>query len=414
MKLRLTNVLVRKLLLCLYLTIPIFTWIFSRILGVIGLARYGSDVVILMIMTIYVLLCLIERKVLVPDFWLLYVLLTAFFALTIVIHPEYEPWYTRDDFGVWEYVLRPDNGLFLFLFIRLVDNPKEIKDTFKFSAWLLYVLYLYQVMQAITRGYWVDRTMKGYELHVSYNLSLGYSALIFVLVFLFDALEEKKVIDLVGSMIGIFIIVVAGSRGPFLDIAIFLVIYVMLKVRESRKKMILTILIAAGTALLWNIVPYLIIGVSAVLEKYHLSSRMVTKILSGDILDNSGRSDIWSAAMEMIRKKPLGYGAMGSRHVITDIIYVGHPHNFFLELFIDFGVIVGSIIIIWLVLNTIRMFKMKDQDEWKGVFLIFFARACQLLLSATFWHSIGLWGVLAVGFCMSKAQKKRGIDNVRQ
>lgn len=114
----------------------------------------------------------------------------------------------------------------------------------------------------------------------------------------------------------------------------------------------------------------------------------------------------------MIKKNPLGYGAMGTRHVIYQYIYVAHPHQFFLEILVDFGVIFGSIIIIWLGYKSVKLFLMKGQDEWKAVFLIFFARACQLLVSLTFWHSIGLWGALAVGVCMSRASR-RGIANGR-
>ena len=92
--------------------------------------------------------------------------------------------------------------------------------------------------------------------------------------------------------------------------------------------------------------------------------------------------------------------------MISRYIYVAHPHQFFLEVLVDFGVIFGSAIILWLVWKTVKLFTMKGQDEWKAVFLVFFARACQLLVSLTFWHSIGLWGALAVGVCMSKAKRK--------
>ena len=34
----------------------------------------------------------------------------------------------------------------------------------------------------------------------------------------------------------------------------------------------------------------------------------------------------------MIRENPLGYGAMGARHVLCGIHIVGHPHNVMIEL----------------------------------------------------------------------------------
>ena len=50
---------------------------------------------------------------------------------------------------------------------------------------------------------------------------------------------------------------------------------------------------------------------------------------------------------------------------------------------------------------------MDGVDDWKGVFIVFFGRACQLLVSVTFWHSIGLWGVLAIGVCMYHTKRER-------
>ena len=406
LRLRIGKNMLREVILFLYLTLPILNAFFQKVLGLVGLRSMAVWVSIALILTLYFLLCLSARKLLVPEFWLLYFLVALFFLITYMFHPEYEYWYTRSDYGVLNYVLKPNNGIFLYLFIRLVNDPKKIIKIIKTSAWPIYLYYGYQVMQAIARGYWVDTSNKGYEIHMSYNLSLGYNVLLFVLPFLYSALEEKKRPDLIGALIGIGIILVAGSRGPFLDIGLFLAIYVLLKFSRSKKKLFLAFSIIAGSILLWIAYPYLISLLAHLLEKLNLSSRMISKLASGEVLDDSNRRNIWNAAVEMIKQNPFGYGAMGSRHVIYRYIYVAHPHQFFLEVLIDFGVVFGSAIILWLAVKTVKLFSMKGQDEWKAVFLIFFARACQLLVSLTFWHSIGLWGALAVGVCMSKAKRK--------
>ena len=88
---------------------------------------------------------------------------------------------------------------------------------------------------------------------------------------------------------------------------------------------------------------------------------------------------------------------------------MGHPHNFILELFVEYGILGGSIILLYLLINSIRIFIKKDIGEWKGVFLIFFANSCQLLTSYTYWHSIGLWSTLAVGVCVFENFKKHKV-----
>lgn len=412
MKLRIRKDTISELILFLYLTIPVLNAVFSIVLSPVGLGDYYRFFPIGLILLLYLALCAQKKTILVPDFWVIYIVVVIFFAITYLFHPEYEYWYKRSDYGVLNYVLRPDNGIFLYLFVRLVNDPKRIIKTIKASAWPIYLWYGLQVMQAVSRGYWIDTSNRGYEIHMSYNLSLGYNTLIFVLAFIYSALEERKRMDIIGSAIGLIIILVAGSRGPFLDIGIFFIIYIMIKINNSRRKVILMTSVIIGVVLLWIGYPYLISGLAAILGRLNLSSRMVKKLLSGELLDSSNRDVIWAAAVDMIKKNPLGYGAMGTRHVIYQYIYVAHPHQFFLEILVDFGVIFGSIIIIWLGYKSVKLFLMKGQDEWKAVFLIFFARACQLLVSLTFWHSIGLWGALAVGVCMSRASR-RGIANGR-
>lgn len=405
-RLRMGKSTLSEVILFLYLTMPILNVLFRIMLSLVGLGTSAVWLSCILVLTLYFLRCAMAKKLLVPEFWLFYFLIALFFLITYLYHPEYEYWYTRSDYGVINYVLRPNNGIFLYLFIRLVNDPKKIIKTIKTSAWPIYLWYGYQVMQAMARGYWVDTSNRGYEIHMSYNLSLGYNVLLFVLPFLYSALAEKKLTDWIGAFVGIAIILVAGSRGPFLDIGIFLAIYVLLKFSNSRKKIPLAFAIIAGSILLWISYPFLISQLAALLEKLNLSSRMISKLVSGEALDDSNRLTIWNAAIEMIKENPFGYGAMGSRHVISRYIYVAHPHQFFLEVLVDFGVIFGSAIILWLVWKTVKLFTMKGQDEWKAVFLVFFARACQLLVSLTFWHSIGLWGALAVGVCMSKAKRK--------
>ena len=382
-KTKVSTGLLKEVLLFIYLTMPLFNSIVSSIFSLIDLQSFSIFFCVTIMMLLYTFLCVAKERLLGLDFWLIYFL---------------------------DYVLRPDNGIFIFLFIRLLNDPKKIIRVIKVSAWFMFLYYGYAVMRYLSRGYWIDTSHKGIPIHMSYNLSLGYNLLIFVLPFIYCAMEEKKVIDIVGALIGTVIIMIGGSRGPFLDIAILIVCYILIKVDASKHKALLVLGVSAFAVAFIQLYPYLLYGLSSILDYFHITSRFVEKLASGSITEDAGRSVIWSAAIKMIKDKPLGHGAMGSRYVLSRYIYVAHPHQIFLEILIDFGVIIGSLIIIWMVVCAFKLFKMKGQEEWKKVFAIFFARACQLLVSLTFWHSIGLWGVLAVGICMWKAGK-RGITN---
>lgn len=388
-------------LLFLYLCLPLSSAIFSKIFSIVDLSSLGRLIALFITyLPLFLLTFCGENKIRVWDFWILFSLIVMFFTLTYWLHPEYEYWYIREDYGVLNYVLRPDNGLFIYLTIRIVNDPDRILKCIKQSGWPMYVFYMWQIWGAISRGYWIDFSNRGYEIHLSYNLGLGYSILIFALTYLYSALESKKISDYIGAFAGISMIMVAGSRGPFLDIAIFIILYLCIKIASSKRKVLLFTGIAVIAGVIWIFYPYFLSLLVQILDNLNISSRFITKLMNGSIIDDTGRNRIWLKAIEMIKEKPLGYGAMGSRHIISQFIYVAHPHQIFLEILIDFGWLAGGLIILFLMFSAIKILLMKDIGKWRGVFCVFFACACQLLVSLTFWHSIGLWGILAVGMCI--------------
>lgn len=412
-KLRISTKAICNFILFVYLCIPFFNSAISRIIPINGIRGNAVYLSLIPILMLYILVCVSRKQLVVYEFWILYVAICAFFALTLLFHPEYEYWFMRTDYGVWNYVLRPDNGIFIYLFLRLVNDPKQILKVLRVSGWVIYLYYSISIISAMRRGYWIDLSNRGYEIHLSYNLTLGYNVLLYVLTFFYCAIVEKKKSDWISAFFGVGIILIGGSRGPFLDIAIFFAILAILRTtnKGDRVKIIVGIILLLVVAVV--LFPYLILAANALLSRFNMKSRFITSILNGTIVDDNRRIMIWGAALDMIKKNPFGYGAMGSRHVIANYIYVAHPHQLFLEILIDFGVFAGAVLIVWMVFHSIRLFRYNGFDEWKGIFLIFFSRSCQLLVSLTFWHSIALWGVLAVGVCMNQAIK-RGKKNVEQ
>ena len=154
------------------------------------------------------------------------------------------------------------------------------------------------------------------------------------------------------------------------------------------------------------VLPYLLNLIVYLLDNLNLPSRLIKKLIEGSLSDDSRRYLIWSATVQMIKNNPFGYGAMGSRHILYQYVYAGYPHQIFLEILVDFGVVLGLLIILCMGFFSFRFFTMKGNTEWKGVFIIFFSNACQLLISLTYWHTIGLWGVLAVGVCIYCSQRR--------
>ena len=353
-----------------------------------------------------VCLMLNYRKAFKLDFLILYMLVLAFFGVSLLLHPDYAYYYERADFGVWDHVLRPYRGIYAILFIRLLDRPEQVIKGMKISGWVLYPYAVRRIVIALQRGYWDGFAMGGGEaVEMSYSVSFGYEILPFVLFFLLDALYYKNKLSIAGAAVGGFMILIAGSRGPFLFIAELVVIYLILELRNSRKKVIISLLVIIAGVILYLYGSLLVGLLAGALSKLGFSSRFLKRLLAGTITGDSGRSIIWEAALQMLKDNPLGYGAMGARQSLAPLVYVGYPHSIILEFMIDYGVFLGGAIIIFFGIYSYRLIFRSD-NEWKLAFIPMFCSACGLLISLTYWSVPAYWACLGLGFHAYLSRRK--------
>lgn len=343
------------------------------------------------------LLCLITRSKAVPlDAVFLWVGIVSFFFVSLLFHPEYQYWYSDPDFGVINYVMIPTEGIYAYLFVRLIKDPKKLKELFKLSGWLMYIYFAYWILDSTRRGGWTGVSASGF-VEASYSVSFGYNVLFFALPFLYDALIYKKSKDIAGAVLGLYMVIVYGSRGPLLCVGIFAILFVMIHLNRSRKKWLIIALMCVGFACLYVLYLPILIFISNVLESFGGSSRFVSKLLDGTLTEDNGRMQMWQAALGMIKENPFGHGAMGSKPVLTQYIYAGYPHSVVLEILIDFGIFVGGMILLFLFWNAYQMLFNSKNRDWLPVFLPIFATACQLLISLCYWSSPAFWASIAVG-----------------
>lgn len=408
---------ITELLFIIFYSMPFCKWVLEQILGPVNTAVFDRIFILTILYATVFVLCVVSRQYLIVDFVGLLILIVFYFLLTYMVHPEYQYVYTREQYGVWEYVLRPDNGIYAYLFVRLISQPKRLIRSLKTSGYLMYGYSALRLYLALSRGYWIEENYLGESIHLSYSLNFGYSLVIFVCCFIYCAIKEKKIRYFILAGAGIVMIFLGGSRGPLLNIAIFIAIYILISISESRKKILYLIAFTLATIVLLLSYRQILMLTANILDMLNLPSRTITKLLDGSIAEDNGRTRIWMAAVDMIKSNPFGYGAMGARHGLYNIHVVGHPHNVFLEILIEYGVFLGPVMIIWFFVNSIRIFIAQDLGEWKYVYLIFFAYASQLLTSYTYWHSTGLWAVLAVMVCIheeKKGTKKRTKKGLRE
>lgn len=393
-------------LFVLYFTLPVWEWLFTKALEPFGEEALAVPAALCVVWLPAVAVFMTEKRPLPADFFLIILYLVLYLCATYCLHPDYAYYYFREEYGLVDYVFLPDNGLYAYFFIRLVNDPVRILRGLRVSGWIVYLYSALRLYVATAKGFWLEEGSYGQEYRSSYNMNYGYTLLLFVCFFLFSAFEKGSLFDFLMAGVGCFMILCGGSRGPFLDIVIFMALYAWLRFRRSRHKLLfLSGLACVGglAAAFWKRAASQLL---LLLDGLGLHSRTLEMILNGTVAQNNGRNVFWDASMQMIKDNPLGYGAMGARHVLCGIHIVGHPHNVLVELTIEYGVVLGPLIMLLMLIASLRIFLRRRDNGWQGVFLIFFANACQLLTSYTYWHSPALWCALAAGVCYFRAERK--------
>ena len=119
-------------------------------------------------------------------------------------------------------------------------------------------------------------------------------------------------------------------------------------------------------------------------------SRNFRLLSEGSLGYDSGRFPIWQACFDAILQHPLlGNGSQGDRAVsLNQLGEASYAHNIVIELCVDFGVIAGVLIYLWLLYIGFRMLFRCQNRDWRALFLPFYVFSMiQLFLSGTFYES---------------------------
>lgn len=345
-------------------------------------------------------------------FIVLLVLTAAFFLVTYLIHPEYESWFFEGSYKIGNWIFRPNQFIYAFLFISIVKDPKDALKALKVVGYLLLAYYTYKILRARAVGYWITTTTASGPQHAAYDLNYGYDHLFVFAIFLGCGFKEKKPLYFVLSAISFIEILLGGSRGPLLAIAIMLIL-MYFRYRQDLSKFLRVIIIfgAIVLALLYIALGFegsVILFGSLLSRIVGSSSRTIQTLLGGSsALDSSGRDRLYNMAIEMIKNGFWGYGAYGDRYVIGRVFWVGYVHNIVFEILIDFGWILGGFFIAKMAIALIKMLLQCKDDNWYMLFMIFLIPSIKLFLSGSFWFLEAFWAAIAV-YQMYQREVKRG------
>lgn len=283
-----------------------------------------------------------------------------------------------------------------FLYVISISNIETFMDVTKKGSWIIAIIGIVIGILVIT----------GYVSIGAYNMGFSYYLLLPTVIFAFDYLENKKIKSLfIAGAMGV-IILALGARGPLLALLIFYITYHTIDIRKRRlssimKVLFMVILIVIGMIYYKD----LLIFMDSILLKYGIKSRSIRLLLSEEVV-LSNRNFLYHDIIKAIIEHPLiGIGLAGDR-VVLNGLYV---HNIFLEIFSIFGVVIGFIISIALILFIFRCFFKLELDSSKIILIWFTIGFVPLLISSSVLIFYQFWIFMGVGLKLSFLNRNKQI-----
>ncbi|MBR6968595.1 MAG: O-antigen ligase family protein [Ruminococcus sp.] len=333
------------------------------------------------------------------DIFIYFGTIVVIFGFQFIINPETRVWLTRE-FGIGIALIM--GGIFAYPVIRLQDDFSRMIRGLKISALLLGLMYAKMVLEPIRKGYW-EYTQFGKIMRNSSNMSWSYGVLFVICVCSYMIIAEKKKYMCIPVAAGLAGILLYGSRGTIISFVIGTALTILFYNNDKQDYRKYIVVIAAALAVAFVFSDTGISLIAGLAEKYELDSRFIRSFVrasQGDSSfsdESSGRDRIWKLVIKLIAEKPLGYGVMGHRNAIYSIgIKWGYSHNIFLDLLAEWGVLVGSALILLAGAGIMRFLLVVKNKPEKLLFIMFITVSCELLLSGYMWIHYGVWALLAL------------------
>lgn len=240
----------------------------------------------------------------------------------------------------------------------------------------------------------------------AYSMTMSNVLLLSVLWQLNAYFDSKNKLALIAAVIGSVVIFIYGSRNPFLAIVFFVSIKILF---NSKRKS------SSGAAIKLFFVSFVLIALSffkeilaffgEMLDSFGLSSRTLYYLINADTEDiTTGRAEIHDKLWDIVLNDPfLGFGVAGDEVVIQEL-----AHSMYLSIFVTYGMILGSFVILYLFFQTIKGIR-KTSGLNHNVIIMY---AC-LVFPRSFtggdiWANDYLWFLMAL-IISSLQQRKRAI-----
>lgn len=202
-----------------------------------------------------------------------------------------------------------------------------------------------------------------------YNMFFGYSMAFSSLFQLNEFFRTRKRLFLLLFLFQVVLILLYANRGALLSVGFFIVYKLVFVQGSTVMKIIWITLIILALSVMLLYMEDLASAAIQLLGGYNIESRTLEKIAMSEVAQSDARDELRAIASQMILERPiLGWGiggecyTMGMRYASGAEMSVGFsPHNGILQHMLYFGVFIGNIINILLIVPLFKLHKITDQ-----------------------------------------------------
>lgn len=282
-----------------------------------------------------------------------------------------------------------------FLVAINIDDLNEILISYKKNAkWIL-------ISNIILIAYCIftERNMFG-------NMEISYSILPLAIFSFYSFTTSKKIKHLLYFIVSSLTIVAVGSRGPLICILIFIFIFML---TNAKKQKILTIIFLIISIFFIYNFNTIILNMISVFEKYDIPSRTLYKIIESDFTDGTGRNKIYATTLDLLNEYPVFGVGLGVERITINQKFnnmqkdmsSSYPHNLILEILVQFGYVIGILVILFVAFIILRALKKSNLVE-KNILIIFGTmEGVRLMISSSYLLSPIIF--MFLGFCFRKS-----------
>lgn len=226
----------------------------------------------------------------------------------------------------------------------------------------------------------------------TYSMSLSYYMLFPAIMYLNNTIEKQRILDFICLIISLISIISLGSRGALLCMVFFLLLKIIKTRKRFNLKQITFFIIYILTSI--SFVVYfknIIIFIRDVLYRFGIQSRTLELLLRDDIY-MSGRDSIYNDLIIALYDNPImGVGLGGDRKISG-----GYAHNIFIEILCNFGILLGLIIIISIIMLMLKSLIINSYNNYNIVIFWLSVGFIHLFVSSSYLTDIKFWVMLGI------------------